>query len=450
MHKERSWSNISRRKSSGNEEDIFFELCCAGPNRFKEAKNAVHTPGSFSWPEFLNKGAESQTVKQCALHAVAASLVRESGALHGVRVNAGFDVPLDDSVCLDGVFGILQVDAGALPSRCVPQCGQRESDSGRGCDALCDGGLRGSAASGRDCVAPGDVQLRVSAAPGSERDALCDAVVAAEAGSRNRKSVVSTSDCDLDSRSTSLCAVNGRPRSIGCARMNSQGLHSARRNSGGHTNSYRCTYNSCGGVREGTKPMSMSTRCQVGCLAVEKLASLQQAPGRLHVETWAGRNGNPSLPISQVVEIMSGCADMVTRLLPPFFSSVSCGPGREVRNGMGWSLMEKTAWSEVWLFRGALSGSSAVFAFAAFANWVKKGSFFAAWAVLPLSSCSCSCLYGRGMVVGPHTGEQCWPLLARLWRAIAPLMKPWCAKGDVPTAANLNLYRGRSSHVGWR
>ena len=34
-------------------------------------------------------------------------------------------MPLDDSVCLDGVSGILQVDAGALPSRCV---GQRDSD----------------------------------------------------------------------------------------------------------------------------------------------------------------------------------------------------------------------------------------------------------------------------------------------------------------------------------
>ena len=28
-------------------------------------------------------------------------------------------------------------------------------------------------------------------------------------------------------------------------------------------------------------------------------------------------------------------------------------------------------------------------------------------------------------------------------------MKPWCADRDVPTAANLNLCRGRSSHVGW-
>ena len=138
---------------------------------------------------------------------------------------------------------------------------------------------------------------------------------------------------------------------------------------------------------------------------------------------------------------MPGCADMVTRLPPPFFSSVSPGPGREVRNGMGWSLMEKTARSEVWLFRGALSGNSAFFALAAFASWVKKGSFLTAWAVLPLSSCSCSYLYGRGTAVGPQSGERCWPLLARLWRAIAPLMKPWCAEGDVPTAANLNLYR---------
>ena len=167
-------------------------------------------------------------------------------------------------------------------------------------------------------------------------------------------------------------------------------------------------------------------RCQVGCPAVEKLASLQQAPGRLHVETWAGRNGNPSLPISQVVEIMSGCADMVTRLPPPFFSSVSPGPGREVRNGMGWSFLEKTARSERWLFRCALRGSSAFFAFAAFAGWEK--SIFTAWAVSPLSSCSCSNLYGG---------------------AIAPLILPWCAEGDVPTAANLNLYRGRSSYVGW-
>ena len=218
--------------------------------------------------------------------------------------------------------------------------------SGRECDASRDGGLQRNAASGRDCVAPGDVQLRlsaasgrgrfalrdgwlsgsacsgghcvaagngelrVSAAPGSERDALCDAVVAAEAGSKNRKSVVSTSDCDFDSRLTSLCAVSGRPRGVCCSRMNSclnthaarvnsPGLHSARGSSGDILVRTGGTYNSCGGVRGGTKPMSMSTRCQDGCPAVEKLASLQQAPGMLHDETWAGRDKKPSLPISR-------------------------------------------------------------------------------------------------------------------------------------------------------
>ena len=139
----------------------------------------------------------------------------------------------------------------------------------------------------------------------------------------------------------------------------------------------------------------------------------------------------------------------MTRFPPPLFSSVSPGPGREVRNGIGWSLLEKTARSGVWLFRGALSGSSALFVLAAFASWFQKGSFLAAWAVTPLSSCSCSCACGRGTAVGPQSGERCWPLLAGLWRAIAPPMKPWCGEGDVPTAANLNLYRGRSSHVGW-
>ena len=42
-----------------------------------------------------------------------------------------------------------------------------------------------------------------------------------------------------------------------------------------------------------------------------------------------------------------------------------------------------------------------------------------------------------------------WPLLAGVWRAIEPLMKPWCAEGVLPTAANLNLYRRWKSCVGW-
>ena len=72
-----------------------------------------------------------------------------------------------------------------------------------------------------------------------------------------------------------------------------------------HENSFGVHVNSCGalghrnscnlhaaGVQGGTKASSMSTRFGVRCLAVEKLASPQQAPGILHDETWAGFHRN--------------------------------------------------------------------------------------------------------------------------------------------------------------
>ena len=65
------------------------------------------------------------------------------------------------------------------------------------------------------------------------------------------------------------------------------------------------------------------------------------------------------------------------------------------------------------------------------------------------SSCTCWYAYGQGPGIGPRTGERCWPLLAGVWRATAPLKKPWCTEGEVPTAVNLNLYRGLYSCVGW-
>ena len=79
----------------------------------------------------------------------------------------------------------------------------------------------------------------------------------------------------------------------------------------------------------------------------------------------------------------------------------------------------------------------------------RKGSYHTAWSFPCDSSFTCSYAYWRGFAIGPQTGKRCWPLLARVWRAIAPLMKPWCAEGELPTAANLNLYRGWNSCVGW-
>ena len=62
------------------------------------------------------------------------------------------------------------------------------------------------------------------------------------------------------------------------------------------------------GVQGRTKELSTSTRHGVGRPAVEKLASPQQAPGRLHDETWEGLPTNQGPRISRVVEIIPVCA----------------------------------------------------------------------------------------------------------------------------------------------
>ena len=103
--------------------------------------------------------------------------------------------------------------------------------------------------------------------------------------------------------------------------------------------------------------------------------------------------------------------------------------------------MEKTASSGLWLFRGALRGGDVFCSLLASCDWVKKGSYHTAWSVLPLSACSCSYSYGQGPAEGPQTGERCWSLLTGLCRAVAPLMQPWFAKVEMPTAGEDPLIR---------
>ena len=83
------------------------------------------------------------------------------------------------------------------------------------------------------------------------------------------------------------------------------------------------------------------------------------------------------------------------------------------------------------------------------ASWERRSTYRTAWAVCPGSGCQCSYSYGQGPAIGSHTGQGCFRYLASVWRTLAPLMSPWCADGDVPTAANLNLYGGLRSHVSW-
>ena len=112
---------------------------------------------------------------------------------------------------------------------------------------------------------------------------------------------------------------------------------------------------------------------------------------------------------------------------------------------LGWSQLEKTVWSGVWLFRGALPVENLFSSLDATGDWVKNGSYHTAWSVHPFSSCSDAC--GHCPAIGPQTGERCWPLLAGVWRGIAPLMKARCGGGEMPTAAN--FYRRWRSCVGW-
>ena len=187
-------------------------------------------------------------------------------------------------------------------------------------------------------------------------------------------------------------------------------------------------------LRRRTKWSRRGSLCKVRQDAEEKLAFAQQVSGRTHIETWAG--GCQSLK--------GRCAVSAIHPRTPFVTPVLPGSGSDTRMKMGWKILTKTEKSGVWFFQnvGGLWESGA-------ADWVRKGSYHTAWAVPCGSSCSCSYAYGRGPAIGSHAGERCWPLLAGVWRAVAPLMKPWCAEGEVPTAANLNLYRRGNSCVRW-
>ena len=191
-----------------------------------------------------------------------------------------------------------------------------------------------------------------------------------------------------------------------------------------------------------TKALSASTRCGVRCSAVDEYAHPQQAPLKLHVETWEGLLRNQGLRFSQEKEIVQECAVVVACPSCPDNSPEPPGQGSIIRNMLGWSQLVKTAWSGVWLFRSAFEGENLFSSLAVAGDWERKGSYHTAWSVPCDSSCSCSYAYVRGPAFGPQSGRRCWSLLTGLCWTIAPLMKPWCVEEEVPTVANLNLYRG--------
>ena len=97
------------------------------------------------------------------------------------------------------------------------------------------------------------------------------------------------------------------------------------------------------GVPGGTKSLSTSTRCGVRRSAVCESAHTQQTPLKMHVETWAGLLRNQGPKIFWEVEIVLGCSVEVACPSCPDHSPEPPGPGRIIRNMLGWSKLEKTA-----------------------------------------------------------------------------------------------------------
>ena len=160
-------------------------------------------------------------------------------------------------------------------------------------------------------------------------------------------------------------------------------------------------------VPGGTKSPSMSTRSGVRRSAVYGSSHIQQTPLKLHAEMWEGLLRNQGPKIFREVEIVPGCAVQVACPSCPDYYPEPPGPGRIIRNMLGWSRLEKTERSGVWLFRGALQGKNLFSSLDPVGEWERKGSYHTASAVPGDSSCTCSYAYGHGPAIGPHTGEQC-------------------------------------------
>ena len=86
---------------------------------------------------------------------------------------------------------------------------------------------------------------------------------------------------------------------------------------------------------------------------MDESAHPQQTLLKLHDETWAGLLRNQGPKIFREVEIVPGCAVAVACPSCPDHAHEPPGPGRIIRNMLGWSQLGKTSRSGVWLFRGA-------------------------------------------------------------------------------------------------
>ena len=128
---------------------------------------------------------------------------------------------------------------------------------------------------------------------------------------------------------------------------------------------------------------------------------------------------------------------------------VSPGPGKRIRQLMGWTKVCGTTQSGIWV----LKGNARTCMFPANLDhlrvgWMKQGSYKTAW-VTPGHDCLCPKKYGHGAAVRPQTNKAIWDGVISLWSRVAPFLSPWCGKKELPTRVNLNHYDGSRSCVRW-
>ena len=200
--------------------------------------------------------------------------------------------------------------------------------------------------------------------------------------------------------------------------------------------------------RGGTKRTTTGSRYQVRLSAGKKRSFSQQQSRKLHGEMWASLLHKQGPLIFREEEIAFGCVVLVACPSCPDHSPEPPGPGRIIRNMLGWSQLEKTVRSGVWLFRGALQGESLFSALVAAGDWVRKGSYHTAWSVPYGSSCYLFvCVRAR-----PRYRAMYWTaVLATACPCVEGYRSPnealVCGGRGAEPPRTLNLYRGWKSCV---
>ena len=101
-----------------------------------------------------------------------------------------------------------------------------------------------------------------------------------------------------------------------------------------------------------------------------------------------------------------------------------------------------------WVLSESIWSDTLLRALSEFLTWSRKSSYLTSWLVSLVHSCACSCSCGSNPAVRPQTGDKGWSFVKRVWKTIAPLLRPWCNEGEGPSV-NVNPNGDSHSHVRW-